>query len=293
VEAAVNSFPAGQETPATPPPPSQHGQDPAALARTRDSERDSGALELISKAGAVLSTLETRGDTTAADLAAALHEPLSSIYRLLQSLTATGWVDRGPKRGTYRLGLALMTIGGLIEDQLDIREACLPSLRNLVAEIGVTSFLCVRRGVRAVCLERLEGFAVQSLAMQLGGSLPLYTGAAPRALLAFLPRAEQDAVLADTSEGLRDDPPRPAFATLKADLTVIKRMGYSISDGDVTPGIAALGAPVFNHRGEVDGALSISGLRGQVLGPSVLEDNVARLRQAAVDASAALGWESH
>jgi DNA-binding IclR family transcriptional regulator len=49
---------------------------------------------------------------------------------------------------------------------------------------------------------------------------------------------------------------------------------------------------VFNHRGEVDGALSISGLRGQVLGPSVLEDNVVLLRKAAADASAALGWES-
>jgi DNA-binding IclR family transcriptional regulator len=256
-----------------------------------DPDRDSGGLELISKVGAVLSTLEDGGDTSAADLAAALQEPLSSVYRLLQSLTATGWVDRGPKRGTYRLGLALMTIGGLIEDQLDIREACLPSLRNLVSAIGVTSFLCVRRGARAVCLERLEGFAVQSLAMQLGGSLPLFAGAAPRALLAFLPEAEQDAVLADTTERLRDDPPRPAVATLKADLTAIKSLGYSVSDGDVTPGIAALGAPVFNHRGEVDGALSISGLRGQVLAPSILEHNIALLRQAAADASTALGWE--
>lgn len=289
----MSSLPAGQGRPAPPPPRAQHGQDRATLARTKDSDRESGALELISKAGAVLSILERCGDTSAADLATALEEPLSSVYRLLQSLTATGWVDRGPRRGTYRLGLALMTIGGLIDDQLDIREACLPSLRSLVATIGVTSFLCVRRGARAVCLERLEGFAVQSLAMQLGGSLPLYAGAAPRALLAFLPRAEQDAVLADTTERLRDDPPQPALATLKADLTVIKSKGYSISDGDVTPGIAALGAPVFNHRGEVEGALSISGLRVQVLGPSILEENVARLRQAAADASAALGWESH
>jgi DNA-binding IclR family transcriptional regulator len=185
-----------------------------------------------------------------------------------------------------------MTVGGLIEDQLDIREASLPPLRSLVTAIGVTSFLCVRRGARAVCLERIEGFAVQSLAMQLGGSLPLYAGAAPRALLAFLPPAAQDAVLDNTIERLRDDPPRPALGTLRADLTRIKSVGYSISDGDVTSGIAALGAPVFNHRGEVDGALSISGLRGQVLGPSVLEDNVVLLRKAAADASAALGWES-
>jgi DNA-binding IclR family transcriptional regulator len=284
--------PGREGVPEPPRPPAQDGQGRDTLARTMDQDRDSGGLELISKVGAVLSTLERGGDTTAADLAAALQEPLSSVYRLLQSLTATGWVDRGPKRGTYRLGLALMTIGGLIEDQLDIREASLPSLRSLVTAIGVTSFLCVRRGARAVCLERLEGFAVQSLAMQLGGSLPLYAGAAPRAVLAFLPSAEQDAVLANTTERLREDPPPPALETLAADLERIRSVGYSISDGDVTPGIAALGAPVFNHRGEVDGALSISGLRGQVLAPSSLEDNVVLLKKAAADASAALGWES-
>jgi len=44
----------------------------------------------------------------------------------------------------------------------------------------------VRRGPRAVCVERLEGRAVRSLAMQLGSSLPMYAGAAPLALLAFL-----------------------------------------------------------------------------------------------------------
>jgi DNA-binding IclR family transcriptional regulator len=286
------SGPGRQEVPARPASAAPGEQDPAASTRAREQDRDPGGLELISKVGAVLSTLEDRGDTSAADLATVLQEPLSSVYRLLQSLIATGWVDRGPKRGTYRLGLALMTIGGLIEDQLDIREASRPSLRSLVGAIGVTSFLCVRRGTRAVCLERLEGIAVQSLAMQLGGSLPLYAGAAPRALLAFLPPAEQDAVLADTTERLRDDPPRPAVEAIKADLAVVRSNGYSVSDGDVTPGIAALGAPVFNHRGEVDGALSISGLRGQVLAPPVLENHVALLRQAAVDASAALGWES-
>jgi DNA-binding IclR family transcriptional regulator len=64
-----------------------------------------------------------------------------------------------------------------------------------------------------------------------------------------------------------------------------------VSDGDVTPGIAALGAPVFNHRGEVQGALSLSGLRGQVLNPANLDATVELVRHAAGKASAALGWE--
>ena len=263
----------------------------ANLSRTTDLERDSGGLELISKAGAVLDILEQHKEASAADLAAVLGEPLSSVYRLLQSLTTTGWVDRGSRRGAYRLGLSLMTIGGLVEDHLDIRDASLPSLRELVDATNVTSFLCVRRGPRAVCLERIEGYAVQSLAMLLGGSLPLYAGAAPRALLAFLPVAEQSAILKDTSQQLRDDPPRPDDQDIIADIARIRAAGYSVSDGDVTPGFAALGAPVFNHRGEVQGALSLSGLRGQVLNPASVDDTIELLRHSAGKASAALGWE--
>lgn len=254
-------------------------------------ERDPGGLELISKAGAVIDSLERDKESSAAELAGALGEPLSSVYRLLQSLTATGWVERGSRRGTYRLGLSMMTIGGLVEDHLDIREASLPSLRDLVKATGVTSFLCVRRGSRAVCLERIEGYAVQSLAMQLGGSLPLYAGAAPRALLAFLPAAEQEAILSDNSQQLRDDPARPDDDDIVADIARVRESGYSVSDADVTPGIASLGVPVFNHRGEVQGALSVSGLRGQVLDPASVGETIELLREAAGRASAALGWE--
>ena len=267
------------------------GLERAKPPRTLAAERDASGLELISKAGAVLEILERDGEASAADLAAALGEPLSSVYRLLQSLTATGWVDRGSRRGAYRLGLSLMTVGGLVEDHLDIREAALPSLRQIVEATGLTSFLCVRRGPRAVCLERIEGFAVQSLAMLLGGSLPLYAGAAPRALLAFLPDAEQAAIMKDTSQQLRDDPARPDDESILADLSRIRAAGYSVSDADVTPGIASLGAPVFNHRGEVQGALSLSGLRGQVLDPAHLDAKIALIRRAADTASAALGRE--
>jgi DNA-binding IclR family transcriptional regulator len=262
-------------------------------ARTSAADpRDSDAvgLELIAKVDGVISQLERHGDMTAAVLAEALGEPLSSIYRMLQSLTAIGWVDRSPHRGRYRLGLPLMTIGGLVEDSIDIRELARPHLASLLRDTNATSFLCVRRGARAVCVERLEGHAVRSLAMQLGSSLPLYAGAGPRALLAHMPPSEQEAAL---RSDLRypGDPPQPAASAVEADLVEVRRRGYSISDGDVTTGIAALGAPVFNHRHELVASISISGLRGQVLGAK-LRRNSALLQEAARATSRALGDES-
>ena len=251
-------------------------------------DRDVAGLELIAKVDAFMGVLESRGEASAAEIARSTGEPLSSVYRLLQSLTGIGWVDRGWRRGTYRLGLLLLSIGGQLEDKLDVRECALPTLRHLVRTTGTTSFLCVRRDTRAVCVERIEGQAVRSLAMQLGSSLPLFVGAAPRAILAFLPPAEQRSSLRVSR--LPGDPPRPEAAAIQADIEQVRRDGYAVSDGDVTPGIAALGAPVFNHRGELDAAISISGLRSQIL-ESQREASIALITAGARAVSRALGQE--
>jgi DNA-binding IclR family transcriptional regulator len=261
----------------------------ASSAFVDQTDRDSAGLELIAKVDAVIRVLESRGEASAAEIATRTGEPLSSVYRLLQSLTRIGWVDRGWRRGNYRLGLLLLTIGGQLEDKLDVRECALPSMRQLLGATGATVFLCVRRDTRAVCVERLEGQAVRSLAMQLGSSLPLFAGAAPRAILAFLPPAEQRSSL--RASRLPGDPPRPDAATIQADIEQVRHDGFAVSDGDVTPGIAALGAPVFNHRGELEAAVSISGLRSQILG-AARATNVALITSCAREVSRALGQDA-
>src|ERR687894_2169127 len=73
------------------------------------TDRDTAGLELIAKVDAVIRVLESRGEASAAEIATRTGEPLSSVYRLLQSLTGVGWVDRGWRRGTYRLGFLILT----------------------------------------------------------------------------------------------------------------------------------------------------------------------------------------
>lgn len=171
-----------------------------------------------------------------------------------------------------------------------MRDAAVPELRRLLAETGATSFLCIRAGDRAVCVERFEGRDVRSLALTLGQSLPLHRGAAPRAILAFLPQSERNALIEELATTDTDGHPtsRTEIMTLVDD---VRRRGYAVSDGDVTPGIAAVGAPIFNHRGEIEAALSISGLRPQVLDAS--SRTIPLVLAAAAAVSGALGFERH
>lgn len=253
------------------------------------SEDTSGSsrLDILDKADAVLRVLERAGEASAGDIAEATEEPMSSTYRLLTNLQLLGWVEAASRRGLYRLGIDFLRVGSIVEDRLDVREAAVPELKRLLADTGATSFLCIRAGDRAVCVERFEGNDVRSLALALGQSLVLHHGAAPRAILAFLPRGERDALVQEFAAS--DAPDSPTRAQLEELIAATRDAGYALSDGDVTPGIAAVGAPIFNHRGDVEAALSISGLREKLLDP--VTDAIGRVRAAARHASAALGYQ--
>lgn len=244
-------------------------------------------LELLSKANALLTALEDGRNWSAQDLAQAAGEPVSTVYRLLANLVAIGWVDKGSTPATYRMGLYAMEIGGVCDDRLDLHEVARPPLLRLQRLTGGTSFLHVHHGLMSVCVDRIAGRAVRSLELQLGGSLPLYRGAGPRALLAHLPHGEAAKVLDAFEAQAATDGSVPARSLLEHQMRRDAVRGYSVSDGDVTPGVAAIGAPVFNHRGELVAAVSVSGLRSLLMHD---ESKIGALvAEAAAAVSAGLG----
>jgi DNA-binding IclR family transcriptional regulator len=245
------------------------------------AEREN-SVQVIAKAAAILDIVAHAGEASAAEIAERLNEPRSSVYRLLTSLQALDYVEVGSRRGTHRLGLKLLRLGTAVQSRLDVRSAAMGVMERIHDETGETVFLCLRRGDEAVCVERLDGRRVTTLALQLGGSLPLHAGAAPRALLAFAPRSEWHSYLA--GGGLkRFSANTPVDAeSLIFKLEEVLSLGISISDEDVTPGIAALGAPIFDFRGAVSAALSISGMRASILG----DEDGDRLKKLIIDGAA-------
>ena len=219
---------------------------------------------LVVKAGALMDALARERMATSARLTELIDEPVSSVYRMLGTLADIGWVEQIGHRGPYRIGGKLLSLASDLTRHLDIRRAALPVLKHIHEATGETTFLCVRHGTRAVCIERIDGVRVNSRVLRLGRSLPLHVGAAPRALLAFEEREgwEEYASIATLTENLGHDISRSA---LYAELEDIRAAGFVVSDNNVTPGIAAVGAPIFDSRGAVAASLSVSGLRDGVL----------------------------
>lgn len=247
------------------------------------------SIQVLGKVALLLDRLAEEQELGAARLAELIGEPRSTVYRLLANLQQLELVEPGSRRGTYRLGLKLFRLGSTVLARFDERQAAFPVMERIHEATGETVFLCIRRGHEAVCIERIDGRWVQSMALRLGGSLPLHVGAAPRALLAFEPREFWEAYV---SRGPLTAP-TPHTPTgreqLVAALETIRRVGYAVSDEDVVLGMAAVGAPIFDYRRRIRAALSMSGPRPTILGENA-DASRDLVTEGALEISRALGF---
>jgi DNA-binding IclR family transcriptional regulator len=210
----------------------------------------------------------------------------TTTYRLLTTLEVAGWLERAPD-GAFRLTIRPFQIGSILLDSLELRHEAPPVMRRLSLAVGQTAYLTIPAGTHAVCIERIDrGSGVRVMDLEVGGSQPLHLGAAPRALLAFnenelLPDLLQAGLEARTPHSLATE------GALRQDLAETRRRGYSVSDSDATPGVAAIGAPVFDLRERAVAAISIGGLSEQMMPPRPTQ--VSALLQAADEISTRLG----
>jgi len=246
-------------------------------------------MQSVVKTFALIEALIEKGDARAAELTELVGEPRSSVYRMLTTLQQLGFVEAGDRRGLFRPGVGLVRLAGSVLTRFDERRIVMPTLEKLRAQTKETVHLSLRRGFQAVFIERLQGERMHSLAIDLGGVLPLHVGAAPRALLAFEPDSFWDEYFsAVTVEPWTPSAPK-SEAEVREILAGVRKTGVSVSDEDVVVGVATVGAPIFDHRGRVRAALAFNLL------PEILRRNtesyVKLAREAAGEASRAFGYD--
>lgn len=212
----------------------------------------------------VLSVLETlAGMEQPAGLeavAAATNLTVSKVYRSLRALQDQGFVDHVGRQG-YRLGSRAVALASLIGPRPALKSAAQPLLNSLAAAVGETVTLHVRSGAFRVLVlgaeprpgparpwspdQRAVGPVAAPLrrTLMIGERAPLISGCSGTAILAFLPPATVEEVLAGQPRGL----PRPSAATLSR----IRESGYAMSFSDNHVGMNGVAAPVLDPEDDV------------------------------------------
>lgn len=251
--------------------------------------RDAGGpvVESVLRALRLLECFADGGpELSLAELARRSGYSKTTTHRLLTTLQAGGWLERTPT-ATFRLTIRAFQTGSVLVESLDVTHVAPPLLTRLSIETGQTTYLVVEAGTNAVCLERITvGARIRVLELEIGASQPLHIGGAPRALLAFDEERLLPGVLATGLPG-RTPASLTTEAALRADLAASRSRGWTVSDGDSTEGVAALGAPVFGHGDRLVAGISLGGIRDDVMPPR--PEHVAALLETAHAMSVRLG----
>ncbi|MDB5642827.1 MAG: transcriptional regulator, IclR family [Hyphomicrobiales bacterium] len=204
-----------------------------------DMDVKGGGVASVERAFAVLRafTRETPR-LTLAELAEATQLYKSTILRLAQTLEAEGLLARTPA-GQYHIGPAALQLARLYQQSVEPAEIILPALRLLNRETGESACFNIRNGDNRVCVYRIESVHRLRDHVMVGDIIPLKNGAAGHILTAFAGARGQKHAL-------------------------VRKRGVAISLGEVSPGVAAIAAPVFEGGERLSGALVVSGPRSRM-----------------------------
>lgn len=184
-----------------------------------------------------------------------------TVHRLLNSLAAEGLLDHDPGSGNWVLGPEILLMGSVASARFPLEDIARPSLRRLAEETGESAFFSIRRGAETVCLLREEGsFPVRSFVLHEGVRFPLGVASAGTAIMAFLPAAEQEELLAGWAGHAGAFAAAHTEARVRENLAATRLAGYSVNPGLVLEGSWGMGAAVFDRHGRPAWALSLTGI---------------------------------
>jgi IclR family transcriptional regulator, KDG regulon repressor len=246
----------------------------------------------VSRAVAVLQQFSLdRPELTFTEISSGIGLTKSTTHRLLAALQYEEMIEFDPRRARYRLGLKVFRLGSIVSKTMELGAQSDALLEDLAEETGETAYVVVPDGDETLCVRRFDGGShVRILFLEVGKRQAYNCGAAPRVLLAHLPRERWEVIVAGHVQPMTEHS-LVSRADLERDRREILARGYAVSHEDVTLHARALGAPVYDETGEVVGAISISGIE-QRFTDERLPELVERIVAAGAELSRRLGYQS-
>lgn len=224
------------------------------------ADNNSYSIDVLDVALDVIEELAYSGKETKrpSEIATKLGINRTRVYRILRSLSERGYVDMDASGQGYTLGLKFLEIGTKIREQIDLRLLARPILLQLAQTTGDVAHLLVRYRQEAICIDFFQGENRLQVSGILGHTFPLHIGASPKILLAYLPREKQLTIL-DNTQLVQFTPNTITDRDrLLVRLDQIRTQGYEVDEEDYEIGTVGVGAPIFDHSGEIVAGVTVT-----------------------------------
>ncbi|MEO8755943.1 MAG: IclR family transcriptional regulator [Casimicrobiaceae bacterium] len=214
---------------------------------TSSLERMLGLLDVFTEANPIWSVDE---------IAAKFGYTRSTAYRYVRELSDAGLLTPGAT-ARYSLGPRIIQL----DRQLRTTDPLLQAMQVLHAELPQWSreqmwLLCRLFQDTVICIGQ-SGTQGQGVSFSRGYPMPLFRGAASKAILAFLPERHLTRLFLDNPQLVNEAGLGATWHEFKVSLRQIRHQGYAVSVGEVDEGVFGIAAPVFDASRKVIGSLSL------------------------------------
>lgn len=209
-------------------------------------------LQTVGRAMEVLDLFSRASGLSLTSISRELHISTTVAYRLLYTMTSCGFLRQDTESKCYYLGDKAILLGYSAVQSLELRRVAHSILWDLYERTkhNVTLTICCDK--KSLCIEKLDALLSPLPGCMYPGSVyPLHKGASNRTLLAFLPTDQQEEYI--------ETLPLAERGTVRAMIKLILQRGYDMSCGELTPGLYAIGFPIFGAGNRLIAALSITG----------------------------------
>jgi IclR family KDG regulon transcriptional repressor len=192
------------------------------------------------------------------DIAQRLGVAKSTVHRVLATLEENGFVRKDESTHRYRLGLSVLTLGGILMSNLEIYREGQHLLESFVNRFDETVHLAVLEDYATVYVSKIESKHPVPMLTHLGRKNPLHCTSSGKAILAFQePEMIEEVIRRGLTRYTRTTITNPD--RFRAHLQEIRERGYATSDGELRDGVSSVAVPVRDYTRKVIGAVTVVG----------------------------------
>ncbi len=182
-----------------------------------------------------------------------------TAYRILQTLVDENILVQSSETALYRLGYGLAKLGDLAKASNSILKVAYPFLEKLTKEWGETSIVDVLdKNLQIKTILLIPSTFRVGMNPSYDEPVNPHCTSTGKLMLANLPHEQ---LMAFMKGGLESETDKTIIdaATLLKELETVRSSGYAINNEEQEIGFVAVGAPIYDMRGNIHSAVSLGG----------------------------------
>ncbi|QIS15330.1 IclR family transcriptional regulator [Nocardia arthritidis] len=208
-------------------------------------------IQSVDRAVRILFALQGARRMTLSELAAELGLPATTVHGIVRTLAAHGVVVQERGGGRYQLGPAVLRLGNVYLDTLDLRARSLTWAHELARRTGLAVRVGVLFGDDVVIIHHEPRQDGSRQMPELGIEIPAHASALGKAVLAFHPPAAPGPLRSMTGETII------ASEVLAECLTAVRESGLAYERDEAVLGESSIAGAIFDRTGTAVGAVGV------------------------------------